>query len=203
MELVAVSSSYQVGEYTGMALLVVGIVYCILRALWILPRTSQAATVTAPIPTRMHPSPPLASSLAPPGFSPTPPGVTPTPGDFAHQSMAASRPPVRWGYVVTALVLAVAFTFSVARMSHTSTSQWDSPAGAQAKAGFLAGCTQGGGSATQCGCLFSQLIAQPEYSTLSGFASLKVTLREYLETRNPIYLPHNYAVMAATCRNVA
>lgn len=197
--LVAVSSSYRIGEYTGMVLLLVALVYCIARAFHILPRASTTATGRTLVSIPTQPTSQVSSSVAPPG-------VSPPSAAFTHQPIPvspASRPSVRWSYLVAAFVLAVVLVVGVLRTTHANSGPWDTATGAQVKTGFIDGCTQSGQSAARCGCLFSQLTAQPAYSTPAGFESLAITMRKFLSTHDPRWLPDNYQAIVAACRSVA
>jgi len=193
--LAAVSSSYRIGEYTGLILLLLALAWCILRAFRILPRATTAGATGAILSIPAQPSQQVSGSVAPPGFSVTPTALT-------HQATPESPAAIRWGYMVAALALAVLLTFGVMRTANAHSGPWDSGQGALIKTGFMDGCRQSGGSAAVCGCLFSQLTAQPAYSTPSGFQSLATDMREFLWTHDTRWLPDNFQTIEATCRTV-
>ena len=193
--IVGTSSSYRIGEYAGMALLLVASIWCLLRALRVLPRGATPAgghdATSIPIQQAVG----SAASLSPLGFS-----SAPNLQQSVREPMAKPRQSIRWSYAVTAVVLATLFIFSVVRTSHTS-SPWDTGVGAQIKSGFISGCSQTE-STTHCRCLFSHITSHPGYSTPHGLANLLTSLRAYVQTQNRSLLPPAWVATVTACSQV-
>jgi hypothetical protein len=76
---------------------------------------------------------------------------------------------------------------------------WSSPAAAELRAGFIAGCEQTAPAQLDCGCVFSSLSSVPPYDTPRGFATLQDVLAG--AERDPAALPGPVVAAVRTCSN--
>jgi hypothetical protein len=135
----------------------------------------------------------------------------PAAGEASPPPPAASREPSKHTRIVAiATIVAVAVIAAVALLgrsgapagglSTNSPSQgWSSAQGAALHTSYLAGCQQAGGSATYCGCLFEQLIAQKSYGTPALFASSGGVVRSAYLTPDAPGTPAVIAQLASGC----
>ena len=104
--------------------------------------------------------------------------------------------------IVTVVVLAVSGALVAAAWgpgSQASASSWNSQQGTSDHAGFISGCQGSGVSTPRCECVFSRLIADPQYSTPAGFETLNAAAEQYVQTGNAANLPVAYVQAAQGC----
>ncbi len=197
--LIPAVSAYRVGQDTGLVLLLLALLACLLRAFRVLPHNHSVAAARAGA-TRLGPpaAAAAAGSVAPPDFAPAATAPQSTHGESSRRSFS-----VEWRFGAAALVLAALLIGSVVRMTGTHPTPWDSGIGAQIKAGFIAGCSQTGKSAAHCGCVFSHVTARAPYNTPNGFEGLATNLGEFVRTRDVRVLPKGYVDAILACRTTA
>jgi hypothetical protein len=104
--------------------------------------------------------------------------------------------------IVTVIVLAVGGVLFAAVSgpgSQTAAGSWNGQQGTSDHAGFISGCQGSGVSTARCECVFSRLIADPQYSTPASFETLNAVAAQYVRTGDASSLPVAYVQAAQGC----
>jgi hypothetical protein len=103
--------------------------------------------------------------------------------------------------VVVLLVLATVLVLDVNKFTSGKASQaWATTEGVNARAGFIAGCSQQDASrVSRCECVFERLSKVAPYDTPSAFATLDASIETYRQTRNVNALPPPLIAAIRTC----
>ena len=91
--------------------------------------------------------------------------------------------------LVTVLVFVIGTGAFVSLVGGGGSPSWASQQGGEERAGFLNGCTQSANGRLDCVCVFTRLIAAPQYSTPDGFKPLAAPVNHYLQTGDRSALP--------------
>ena len=191
--LAAISTSYAIGQVTGLVVLAVVFGWLALRACGALPRNGGQVP------------PALSASSSAPVGSIAPPGHVPSP---ASAIAASPAPPTvgraRRGRTTDAVAALVAAALLLGGIIHAtsgrgSSSPWASGEGLNEKAGFMAGCGQTAHGLVDCGCVFSYITSRSPYDTPAGFTALAPAVERFNATRDPGTLPTVYLGAIRTC----